>query len=200
MAVLSRLLLAAAAAALGVSASTVTMNFDDVLVSNDEACTETILNQKNGYHGFTITTFEGNVSVLNSTMTPNCPLGKEDTSAHPMWSTSGSNVLYNSAGYLKFKPQGSKKITKSSFDVDLIFYPNQLFFNSTVKIETTLSNGKQELYVYSTLDDGFGPYHIEVNGAPSSYVIIDALAIMPIGEGPTVNTDLVIDNAVFELS
>lgn len=117
-----------------------------------------------------------------------------------MWSTSGTNVIYNGNGKLKFQAQGSQKITKSAFDIDVIFYDNQLFLNSTVEIQTTLSGGEQELYVFHTLEDGFGPYHIDVNGAAASWVTIEALAIMPIGEGPTINTDLAVDTAVFELA
>ncbi|EHK24110.1 uncharacterized protein TRIVIDRAFT_221357 [Trichoderma virens Gv29-8] len=198
MAVLSRVLLVAAAAALGVSATTVTLNFDDVAVSNDKHCGQTALSQKTAYNGFLISG-GGGIGILNSTQTANCPT-EEETRAYSSWSTSGTNVLYNGNGRLKFQVQGSQKITKSSFDIDLIFYDNQLALNTTVEIQTTLSGGEQDLYVFHTLEDGFGPYHIETTGAPASYVSIEALAIMPIGEGPTINTDLAVDTAVFELA
>ncbi|KAL7907394.1 hypothetical protein GGI35DRAFT_487094 [Trichoderma velutinum] len=196
MAVLSRVMLAAATAALGVSAASVTLNFDDIAVSNDKQCGQTAL--KKSYNGFTITG-DGGVGILNSTATPNCPT-EEETRAYSSWSTSGSNLVYNGNGQLKFRVQGSQKITKSSFDVDLIFYDNQIALNTTVEIQTTLSGGEQDLYVFHTLEDGFGPYHIETTGAPATYVLVEALAIMPIGEGPTINTDLVVDTAVFELA
>ncbi|KAL7952090.1 hypothetical protein V8C42DRAFT_357125 [Trichoderma barbatum] len=198
MAVLSRVLLAAATAALGVSAATVTLNFDDVSVSNEKHCGQTALSQKSAYNGFLITG-SGGIGILNSTQTRNCPT-EEETRAYSSWSTSGTNVLYNGNGRLKFQFLGSQKITKSAFDIDLIFYDNQIGLNTTVEIATTLSGGEQELHVFQTLEDGFGPYHIEVNGAPSSYVSIEALAIMPIGEAPTINTDLAVDTAVFELA
>ncbi|KAM6481752.1 hypothetical protein HDV62DRAFT_69657 [Trichoderma sp. SZMC 28011] len=198
MAVLSRVMLAAAAAALGVSAATVTLNFDDIVVSNARQCGQTALNQKTAYNGFLITG-GGGVGILNSTATPNCPT-EEETRPYPSWSTSGSNVVYNSNGKLKFTVQGSQKITKAAFDVDLIFYDSELQLNTTVEIQTTLSGGEQDLYVFHTLEDGFGPYHIETSGTPATSVLIEALAIEPIGEGPTINTDLAVDTVVFELA
>ncbi|KAL7952504.1 hypothetical protein V8C34DRAFT_323028 [Trichoderma compactum] len=197
MAVLSRVMLAAAAA-LGVSAATVTLNFDDIAVSNAAQCGQTALSQKTAYNGFLITG-SGRVGILNSTATSNCPT-EEETRAYSSWSTSGSNVVYNGNGRLTFTVQGSQKITKSSFDVDLIFYDNQLRLNTTVQIQTTLSGGEQDLYVFHTLKDGFGPYHIETTGAPATSVDIEALAIMPIGESPTINSDLAVDTVVFELA
>ncbi|KAL6696968.1 hypothetical protein J3F84DRAFT_347980 [Trichoderma pleuroticola] len=198
MAVLSRVMLAAAAAtALGVSAATVTLNFDDIAVSNVRQCGQTALSQRTPYNGFFITG-GGGVGILNSTATPNCPV-EEETRPYSSWSTSGSNVVYNGNGKLKFTAQGPQKIIKSSFDVDLIFYDSELLLNTTVEIQTTLSGGEQELYVFHTLEDGFGPYHIETTGAPATSVLIEALAIEPIGEGPTINTDLAVDTVVFEL-
>ncbi|RFU80713.1 hypothetical protein TARUN_1482 [Trichoderma arundinaceum] len=197
MAVLSRVLLAAAAAVIGVSAKTVTLNFDDISVSNDEECGLKSLNQKTPYNGFLIT--GSNVGVLNSTRTKECPQ-KEETRAYPNWSTSGSNVVYNSDGSLKFKVQGTQKITKSAFDISVIFYDDWLLLNSTIQIQTTLSTGDQEFYVFQTLEDGVGPFHIDVTGPPATWVQIESIAIMPIGEGPTINTDLIVDTAVIELA
>ncbi|KAL7930728.1 hypothetical protein V8C35DRAFT_329969 [Trichoderma chlorosporum] len=198
MAVLPRALLAVALAALGVSATTVTLNFDDIAVSNDAQCGQTILNKKTAYNGFLISG-EGKVGILNTTQTANCPI-EEETRPYSSWSTSGTNVLYNGNGQITIQVQGSQQIIKAAFDVDLIFYSDELQLNTTVQIATALSDGEQQSYVFNTLQDGFGPYHIETTGNASTSLTIAALAIEPIGEGPTINTDLAVDTVVFELA
>ncbi|KAK5996038.1 hypothetical protein PT974_04462 [Cladobotryum mycophilum] len=201
MAILSRALLAVAIAAFGASAKTVTLNFDDISVSNADACGLKVFDQKKAYSGFLVTA-DSELRILNGTKTEKCKSWDDWQRPFAGWSTSGSNVIYNGDGSVQFTSK-SGNVKKATFDVDVIFTEGEIGLNSTVRIGTSFSTGSEDdkIYVFHTLKDGFGPYHIETaTSGPFSWVNVEAQAIEPIGEGPTINTDLTVDTAVFELA
>ncbi|KAL5092914.1 hypothetical protein Trisim1_000646 [Trichoderma cf. simile WF8] len=200
MAVLSRVFLAAAAAALGASAlgaPDVTLTFDDIAVSNEESCGRSQLSQEDPYHGIIITGTEYNL-VINSTKTVACPNSQPFT-YFADWASSGSNVLLNLADGIRFHAPEEKKLYSGFFHAGFVYGEDQLapgITNVTVQIHVKTSDGKDQLFQDFPLTSGnFGPWQVFVNETSADWIQVQGYAFAYTGSSVITSTSLIVDDA-----
>ncbi|KAL6815294.1 hypothetical protein GGI42DRAFT_311238 [Trichoderma sp. SZMC 28013] len=201
MAVLSRVFLAAAAAALGVSAlgaPDVTLTFDDIEVSNEEACGRSQLSEEDPYHGILVTGTEYNL-VVNSTKTAACPSDAPFT-YYPQWASSGSNVLLNLADGIRFHAPESKKLNAGFFHAGFVYDDAQLasdITNITVQIHVTSSDGREELTQDFPLwgAKNYGPWQVFVNETNADWIQVSGHVFAYTGDSVISTSNLIVDDA-----
>ncbi|KAL7904892.1 hypothetical protein GGI35DRAFT_489419 [Trichoderma velutinum] len=200
MAVLSRVLLAAAAASLGASAlgdPDVILTFDDIEVSNEKTCGRSQLSQEDPYHGIIITGTEYNL-VVNSTKTAACPSDEPFTYYAP-WASSGSNVLLNLADGIRFHAPESKKLNAGFFHAGFVYNDDQLasdIKNITIQIHVTSSDGRDEELQDFTLPGGnIGPWQVFVNQSNADWIQVSGHVFAYTNDAVISTSNLIVDDA-----
>ncbi|KAJ2983705.1 hypothetical protein NQ176_g504 [Zarea fungicola] len=158
------------------SAKSISLNFDDIQISNTKSCGKAELGPfLPAYHGtLPADNISGNLVLYNTTATAACNAKKNDA-VHlfdQKRATSGSNVAFAESGafYFQIADESEKFVNDVYFDISVVFTKEEASWkakaDNVINIEAEIADfsslDNKKTFTFHTAKDGFGPYHVHV--------------------------------------
>ncbi|KAL7907582.1 hypothetical protein GGI35DRAFT_486652 [Trichoderma velutinum] len=170
------------------SSKQIILNFDDIVISNDDGCVNSTLIDTSPYHGIAIPGL-----VLNATKTPACSsvLDEEMSVALFGQATSPTNVLFvpgtlDAQIIFDISVKFEALINEASFDIWPVFTNTERNSSNVTVIVSTLQSdfgnvNVENQFQFHTGTGGLGPYHINVSSNGAEYQFLEVTVAIPSG-------------------